>query len=164
MVPCIYFIKKVTTFPEMKIQCILTFPIHLPRPAKKNKDHVNHETSVVLHLLLYSLFNKILFFKLSSKEYSAGILITQPKLKHGGLPQGTLWKEGGQKGLRNDTAASRIPVSPSATAVLKDRAYLLTKQQRKRGTVFNYRVKMMTGCNNLAQRTGEASVSVENLG
>ena len=70
----------------------------------------------------------LLFFKLSSKEYSEGILVTQTKLKHGGLPQGTLWKEGGQKSLRNDAATSRIPVSPTASAVLKDRAPHLTKQ------------------------------------
>ena len=88
---------------------------------------------LIMRLLSFCIFLSILyfiryFFKSSSKEYSEGILITQPKLKHGGLPQGTLRKEGGRKSLCNDVATSRIPVSPSASTVLKDRAHHLTKQ------------------------------------
>lgn len=62
---------------------------------EKKKNHVNHESSVLLHLLYYScLFSKVLFFSFSSKEQSEAILITELKLKHDELPQGTLRKEG----------------------------------------------------------------------
>lgn len=65
----------------------------------KKKNHVNHESSVLLHLLYYScLFNKVLFFSFSSKEQSEAILITELKLKHDELPQGTLRKEGRRPG------------------------------------------------------------------
>lgn len=88
--------KRQQRFQKSKVISVHSHFQYISRGLQwKKKNHVNHESSVLLHLLYYScLFNKVLFFSFSSKEQSEAILITELKLKHDELPQGTLRKEG----------------------------------------------------------------------